>query len=238
MERKSKGINSLKDHDYFIKVVLVGNSAVGKSSLMLRFADDKFTTNYVNTIGVDFRFKTFNVDRKRIKIQIWDTAGQEKFRTMTSAYYKGSDAVIMVYDVTEPKTFNEVVNYWIPEIMDHVEGITYAVLGNKTDLEDSKIVSRIEAENLKVGNQSVIFYEVSAKDSTNVNEAFEEIARKFMQKKQDKRYAKRHRNGQISDSIDNSQQDQTLDNNDDIYNLHTHLADGKSFNDDKSQCDC
>ena len=238
MDRRSRGRTSNKDYDYFIKIVLVGNSAVGKSSLMLRFADDSFSNNYVNTIGVDFRFKTFEVDGKRVKIQIWDTAGQEKFRTMTSTYYKGSDAVVMVYDVTEPKTFTEVTNYWIPEIQNHVEGITYAILGNKFDLSESKKVNKSEAESLKVGKYSVIFYEVSAKDNLNVHQAFEQIARRFIERKQERRNARRERTVQPFESqVETLNQDQTLDNNDDIYNLHSHLADGRS-GDEKSKCAC
>ena len=89
-----------KEYDYLFKLVIIGNSAVGKSSLLVRFADDSFSENYLATIGVDFRFKTIPIEGKNVKLQIWDTAGQERFRTITNAYYKGADGIIMVYDTT------------------------------------------------------------------------------------------------------------------------------------------
>jgi Ras-related protein Rab-1A len=88
------------NYDYLFKIVLVGDSSVGKSCVLLRFADDQFTDNFISTVGVDFRFRTIQVDDKIVKLQIWDTAGQERFRSITSAYYKGADAVIVVYDKT------------------------------------------------------------------------------------------------------------------------------------------
>jgi Ras-related protein Rab-1A len=88
------------EYDYLFKIVIIGNSAVGKSSLLMRFTDDSFSETHLATIGVDFRFRTLEIDGKIAKLQIWDTAGQERFRTITSAYYKGADAVIMVYDIT------------------------------------------------------------------------------------------------------------------------------------------
>lgn len=101
---------SNKEYDYLFKLVIIGNSGVGKSSVLLRFSDDQFNESYITTIGVDFRFKTLNVDGKNVKLQIWDTAGQERFRTITNAYYKGAHAyymkkknfrVVIVYDTTD-----------------------------------------------------------------------------------------------------------------------------------------
>ena len=102
-----------REYDYLFKIVIIGNSAVGKSSLLLRFTDDSFNETHLATIGVDFRFRTMEVDGKIVKLQIWDTAGQERFRTITSAYYKGADAVIMVYDVTKTESFQEIDNFWL-----------------------------------------------------------------------------------------------------------------------------
>lgn len=98
----------IKDHDYLIKLILIGSSGVGKTSILTQFADNKFSENYLTTIGVDFRFKTIKIDNKNVKFQIWDTAGQERFRTITSAYYKGADGIIMVYDVTDPSTLEDI----------------------------------------------------------------------------------------------------------------------------------
>lgn len=91
---------SNREYDYLLKLVIIGNSSVGKSSVLLRFSDDQFSDSYLTTIGVDFRFKTLTIDGKKVKLQIWDTAGQERFRTITNAYYKGADGIVMVYDIT------------------------------------------------------------------------------------------------------------------------------------------
>lgn len=105
-----------RDYDYLFKLVLIGDSGVGKSCLLLRFADDNFTDSYISTIGVDFRFRTITIDDKIVKLQIWDTAGQERFRTITSAYYRGADGIIMVYDVTSSESFDH-VEEWLSEVL-------------------------------------------------------------------------------------------------------------------------
>ena len=96
--------------------MIIGNSSVGKSSLMLRFSDDQFSDSYLTTIGVDFRFKTIKIDNYNVKLQIWDTAGQERFRTITNAYYKGADGIVLVYDKSQSITFDDVEKYWINEV--------------------------------------------------------------------------------------------------------------------------
>jgi Ras-related protein Rab-1A len=126
----------------------VGNSAVGKSCLLLRFADDQFNENYMTTIGVDFRFKTLNIDQKSIKLQIWDTAGQERFRTITNTYYKSNpfnhldaNAVLLVYDVTSMDSFKDIEKYWLNEVESYADPGTQLVLvGNKCDLEGQRAV--------------------------------------------------------------------------------------------------
>jgi GTPase SAR1 family protein len=102
--------------DHLVKLVVVGNSGVGKSSLMVRFSDDQFNDSYRTTIGVDFRFKTLDMEGESVKIQIWDTAGQERFRTITNAYYKGADGIIMVYDKNDLQSFDDINTYWINEV--------------------------------------------------------------------------------------------------------------------------
>lgn len=122
-------------------MVLIGDTGVGKSCLLLRFADDTFTENYISTIGVDFRFRTVKIDKKTIKLQIWDTAGQERFRTITSAYYRGADGIIMVYDVTSEESFRH-INDWLTEVNRYAaENTSKLIVGNKTDLPNKVITT-------------------------------------------------------------------------------------------------
>ena len=104
-----------KEYDYIFKILLIGNSAVGKSSLLMRFADDIFTDNFLPTIGVDFKIRTIESSGSIVKLQMWDTAGQEKFKTITSAYYKGAHGIILTYDITDKKSFYDLQN-WLSEV--------------------------------------------------------------------------------------------------------------------------
>merc|ERR1711935_1177841 len=116
---------------YLFKVLLIGNSGVGKSSLLLRFADDVFHDNFMPTIGVDFKIRTIDVDGKTIKLQIWDTAGQERFKTITSSYYKGAHGIIVTYDITDRDSFAK-VSEWMSEVDKHAnENISRILVGNK-----------------------------------------------------------------------------------------------------------
>jgi Ras-related protein Rab-1A len=136
-------------------LVLIGDTGVGKSCLLLRFADDTFTESFISTIGVDFRFRTVKINKKIVKLQIWDTAGQERFRTITSAYYRGADGIIMVYDVCNEESFNH-INDWFIEVNRYASENTCKLLvGNKTDRADKIVPS----EKAKVFFQA--FYELS-----------------------------------------------------------------------------
>ena len=134
------------EYDYLFKVLLIGNSGVGKSSLLLRFADDVFTDNFMPTIGVDFKIRTIEVDGKTIKLQIWDTAGQERFKTITSSYYKGAHGIIVTYDITDRESFSAIEN-WMGEVEKHAsDNISRILVGNKSDMEDSRQVSSDEGK--------------------------------------------------------------------------------------------
>lgn len=167
------------DYDYLFKLVLIGDSGVGKSSLLLRFADDNFTDSYISTIGVDFRFRTITIDKKTVKLQIWDTAGQERFRTITSAYYRGADGIIMVYDVTNLDSFDH-VEEWLSEVDRYANDNTSKLLvGNKADKVDEKQVTEEKAQRFaeKLG---ISFLETSAKTATNVEAAFHTMAEELI----------------------------------------------------------
>ena len=159
-----------RDYDYLFKLVLIGDSGVGKSCLLLRFADDSFTESYISTIGVDFRFRTVKVGDKYVKLQIWDTAGQERFRTITSAYYRGADGIIMVYDVTNQESFDHVQD-WLQEVNRYSNESTVKLLiGNKSDRADKRISTQQGEE--FAARLDMPFLETSAKTASNVEAAF------------------------------------------------------------------
>ena len=116
--RMASAKSSNKPFDVLVKLLLIGDSGVGKSCLLLRYSDDKFTTSFITTIGIDFKIKTIHLDQKKVKMQIWDTAGQERFRTITAAYYRGAHGVLLVYDVTDETSFENVRN-WMRNIEAH-----------------------------------------------------------------------------------------------------------------------
>ncbi|CAF4146724.1 unnamed protein product, partial [Rotaria magnacalcarata] len=160
------------------KILIIGDSGVGKSSLMVRFVDDIFTPAYITTIGVDFKMSTINVDGHQCRIQIWDTAGQERFRVITSTYYRGADGVIIVYDVTNGESFANLKD-WITEMERHCDKTVPKILvGNKDDNDNElgKVVLTSDAR--AYAEQKVLpFFETSAKDNKNISEAFNEITR-------------------------------------------------------------
>eukprot|EP01083_Nonionella_stella_P030844 84520_1 len=172
-----------RDYDYLFKTVLIGDSGVGKSCLLLRFADDSFTDSYISTIGVDFRFRTVSIDKKTVKLQIWDTAGQERFRTITSAYYRGAHGIIMVYDVTNPESFEHVED-WLTEVNRHASENTMKLLvGNKADMVEDKKVAESTAQQF-ADRLGIPFLETSAKNSTNVESAFLTMARELIKSRE------------------------------------------------------
>mmetsp|Transcript_11724 Transcript_11724/g.33404 ORF Transcript_11724/g.33404 Transcript_11724/m.33404 type:complete len:206 (-) Transcript_11724:107-724(-) len=169
------------EYDYLFKLLLIGDSGVGKSCLLLRFADDTYTESYISTIGVDFKIRTLELEGKTCKLQIWDTAGQERFRTITSSYYRGAMGIIVVYDVTDKESFNN-VKHWMQEIDKYAaENVNKLLIGNKCDLSSKKVVSYDEAKEL-ADSLSVPFMETSAKNAHNVEQAFKAMASEIKQK--------------------------------------------------------
>lgn len=163
------------EYDYLFKLLLIGDSGVGKSCLLLRFADDTYTESYISTIGVDFKIRTIELDDKTIKLQIWDTAGQERFRTITSSYYRGAQGIIIVYDCTDQDSFNNVKN-WLEEIDRYAcDSVNKLLVGNKCDLNQKRVVSYTAAKEY-AEQLGLPFLETSAKNATNVEQAFMTMA--------------------------------------------------------------
>jgi len=163
------------EYDYLFKLLLIGDSGVGKSCLLLRFADHKYTESYISTIGVDFKIRTIDHDGKTIKLQIWDTAGQERFRTITSSYYRGAHGIIIVYDVTDMESFSN-VKQWLSEIDRYAsDNVNKLLVGNKCDLVNKKVVTYEEAHDF-AEKAEMPFLETSAKTATNVEQAFLKMA--------------------------------------------------------------
>ena len=158
-----------QDYDYLFKVLLLGDSDVGKSSLILRYTDETFNSKLVNSIGVDFKMKKKEIDGKVIKVQIWDTAGHERFRSITYSYYRGANAIIIVFDLSDKKSFINITE-WLKQIGKHAkENVFMFLVGNKSDLVDERKVTYEEAKQY-ADEHELPYIETSAKEGININE--------------------------------------------------------------------
>lgn len=175
-----------EDYDIIFKVVLVGDSGVGKSNILLRFIKNEFSFETKATVGVEFGSKKFELENTKIKAQIWDTAGQERYKSITNAYYKGAKGALVVYDITKKETF-ESIDRWVPELRANGdENISIVLVGNKADLEDQRKVSIKEAEDKArllsnafnfLSFLDLAFLETSAYQSINIDAAFDLMIR-------------------------------------------------------------
>ncbi|XP_024966691.1 ras-related protein RABA5b [Cynara cardunculus var. scolymus] len=162
--------------EYLFKIVVIGDSAVGKSNLLSRFARDEFDLHSKATIGVEFQTQVVDIEGKEVKAQVWDTAGQERFRAVTSAYYRGAVGALIVYDISRRTTFDS-IKRWLDELNTHCDTTTARMLvGNKSDLENIRDVSVEEGKRL-AEEEGLFFIETSALDSTNVKTAFQIVIR-------------------------------------------------------------
>ena len=165
-----------ENYDFIFKVLLLGNSDVGKSSLLLRYVDSVWNDAFVPTIGVDFKVKTLTINEKRVKMQIWDTAGQERFRTVVSTYFRGAHGILLLYDVTNRDSFKNLES-WLIEIEKNAkEKVLKILIGNKCDLTDDREITSDEGKAFALRN-GMEFMETSAKMNTNVSEAFETLGK-------------------------------------------------------------
>ena len=163
-----------QDYDYLFKVLIIGNSCVGKSNMLLRFTENTFHESFLPTIGVDFKIRNVEVNDKVVKLHIWDTAGQERFKTITATYYKGAHGIILVYDITDRSTFVD-IHTWLNEIETHAStGVAKLLVGNKCDMEAERQVSFDEGQNM-ASELGVPFLETSAKNKINIDECFRKL---------------------------------------------------------------
>ena len=168
-----------QDYDYLFKVLLLGDTDVGKSSLILRYTEEAFNSKLVNSIGVDFKMKKKEIDGKIIKVQIWDTAGHERFRSITYSYYRGANAIIIVFDITDKKSFLSITE-WLKQIEKHAkENVFKFLVGNKSDLAEERKVTFEEAKEY-ADKHDLPYIETSAKEGININELFESSIKSFL----------------------------------------------------------
>lgn len=171
MKEVAEHIQTPEKIDYVFKVVVIGDSAVGKTQLLGRFTKDEFCFDSKSTIGVEFQTRTLTIKNKVIKAQIWDTAGQERYRAVTSAYYRGALGAMLVYDVTKRQTFDHVAR-WVDELRAHADNsIVIMLVGNKADLVDLRAVPAEDAIEFSE-EQELFFSETSALNGDNVEKAF------------------------------------------------------------------
>ena len=162
---------------YIIKIVTLGDSMVGKTSIVYRYFENKFNESQLSTIGIDFKTKYIKVRDASVKVLIWDTAGQEKFRNIAKQYYQGANGVLLVFDVSDRKSF-ERIGYWLNEIKENnkIDSMYVVIVANKIDLVEKRIISREEAEKYAEKN-NISYFEVSAKTGEGVAEMFNNITK-------------------------------------------------------------
>ena len=171
------GIN----YDFLLKYIIIGDAAVGKSNLLLRFAQNDFKAEYQLTIGVEFGAKNIDINNKKLRLQIWDTAGQENYRSITRAYYKNSACALLVYDISNRESFEHISN-WIEDCLAQSPKSVFMVLvGNKSDLSQERKVTYQEGEEMAKNNK-IMFFETSAKTGENVDKIFEDSAKEIYNK--------------------------------------------------------
>jgi Ras-related protein Rab-1A len=169
---------SFLEYDYLFKILMIGDSGVGKSALLNRYCDDFYTDNYISTIGVDFKVKTIEVNGLRIKLQVWDTAGQERFKSITSSYYRGAQAILCVFDLTDYLTLNNVFIVWIDEIKKQNEknnsNTEIILVGTKCELQKNEIIEN------KLKNLEYDYFETSSKKNIGIPQLFEGVVKKLL----------------------------------------------------------
>jgi len=174
--------NFSPEHDHLFNLRLIGDSGVGKSCLLLRYADETYTESHISTIGIDFKVKRLEVENKKVALQIWDTAGQERFRTIQSTYDSGAHAILLIFDKTNQASFNN-IKKWYKENETNYPKALFVLVGTKDDLSNKSVVDYKTAREY-ADNLGIIYTETSAKTGVNVKELFTEIAKLLLEQLQ------------------------------------------------------
>ena len=166
-------MNSEQEAQIVLKLLLLGDSSVGKTSILLKYISNKFDESSISTVGVDYMDKIIDYNKFKIKLQIWDTSGEEKFRTITKNFYRNADGLLVVFDLTKKESYDHIKS-WINEAKENNDKLKTILIGNKLDLKDERIVAIDVAKQFAEKN-NLKYIETSAKDGTNINESFQAI---------------------------------------------------------------
>ena len=190
----------MSEPDITLKILLIGDSYVGKTSLLLQYIERECPENHMATIGVEFRDKIIQIDNKKVKLQVWDTSGQERYRSITKNFYRNADGVMFVCDVTKEKTFDNIKN-WIIDSEQNANNSNFKkiLVGNKIDLKEERVIDTEQLQNF-ANKKEMNFYETSAKDGTNVDLIFTELAKLILEDKSDQQIKEEfsHKNRSLS----------------------------------------
>ena len=174
-------MTSEKEYEFIIKILIIGDSTVGKTNFVYKFSEDKFSENYFASTGIELKTTSIQIDGKSIKIQLWDTAGQEKYRAMTKNLYLKSQAIIILFDITNETSFINLKN-WMSQIKESCgEDIPILLVGNKTDLEDNRVINKERAMEY-ANNENIEYIEVSSKTGENINKALTSLLQKILKR--------------------------------------------------------
>ena len=209
MKSEEENNNDSFDYEYLFKILLIGNSNVGKSSLFLRYVDEIWKDNFVPTIGVDFKIKSIKIDNKTIKLQIWDTAGQERFRSLLSSYFKGANGILLLYDITNVNSFKSLSNWLIEIEKNSSKNVKKILIGNKCDLNDLRKIPINKGKEF-ADTYNMKFIETSAKNNVNINECFNILGKELLNNL-DLKLNKKDKNFHLNDN------ENIIDKNEGVY---------------------